>query len=194
MILTSWGHVHTYVMRFNCPCTGMPWRMSPALSLPRYSLTSDSFTSWGQDETKTFQNDAESWIDGYLSYRSRWNSARCWNCVHASLIMSDLTLSEYKIVSLWTWGQAAGSPSSHRTDTDSSSTLNSTTDSLIAVCRIQRMLYNDKPVQVLFVTYHSWYLIMSLMNKANKENHHWRGFIEHFHLIIIANSKSTPNA
>ena len=139
MILTR-GHVCTYVMLLNCPCTGMPRRMSPALLLPRSSLTTDNLTSWGQDETKTFQNDAESWIDGCGWYPSTWNSARCWNCVHASLIMSDLTLLEYKIVSFWTWGQAAGSPSSHRTDTDLSSTLTSTTDSLMAFCRIQRML------------------------------------------------------
>ena len=64
MILTTRYHVYTYVMLCNCSWTDMPRIMSHALSLPSFSWTSDSLTNWRQDETKTFQNDVESWIDG----------------------------------------------------------------------------------------------------------------------------------
>ena len=44
----------------------MPRRMSPALMLPRFRLTSDQFDQlMGHDDTRALENDAESSIYGH---------------------------------------------------------------------------------------------------------------------------------
>ena len=129
-------HCCTYVMLLRCSRTIKPWRMPRALMLPSSSLMNDSLTSWGEDETKALQNDAESPMGGH-PIPSSWTSVRFQYDEQVILIPFDVTSLEHESFSFWTLWQAAGSPSSHRTGTDASSTPSSTTDPLIAACGVQ---------------------------------------------------------